>query len=325
MKRTVIALLALLCFQVAAWSQAAKPTVMVYPSDQYCKEKGYVTKIMRDGMVQEVPDIKRVITDDADMRAAIRAIGSFMSDNGFPLTDLEMELNAANDDDMLFSAAQGKNGGSAMEESPMELILRQAKPDIFLTVEMHSVRVGPRTKINFALDAFDSATHKRIDGVQNAEGSEGSNVASLIIEGVLAVKDKFLGSLQAHFDDMFANGREVTVQLRRMDSWDDDFETEFEYNGDEYELCDIIRTWMNKNTVQKRYTVKTKTANKLEYTQVRIPMYTTDADGDQMAMTAEDFGKQLAKFIRKQTGLKQVGVIPRGLGNVILFVGEKVN
>lgn len=323
MKRIIIALFFTM-ISIVAFSQAAKPTIMVYPSDNYCKSKGYVKVVDREGRMMEVPDIQRCLSEDNDMRTAIRAISHFMSENSFPLTDAEQALKEINDSDMIIEAASGKNGGSANEETPMEMLLRNAKPDILLSVEMNVIRRGPRMAVDFSLDAIDSYTNKRIDGLQNPEGSEGTNLAVLVQEGVLVTKDSFLSSLQRYFDDMFENGKEITVILQRMDSWDNDFETEYEYNGDDYELADIIKSWFNKNTVQKRFTLKTKTANKLEYTQVRIPIYTTDLDGEQMANSADDFGKKLARMIRKQAGGVKVGVVPRGLGSVILFVGEKV-
>ncbi len=324
MKKIALSFIAFMLVQAAIFAQAAKPSIMVYPSDNYCIKNGYTTKIMRDGNLILVPDLKRALTEDNDMRTAVRAIGHFMSENAFPITDAEQALNDINDTDMILSAAQGRNGGAAVDETPMEMLLRNAKPDILLSIDMSLLRVGPRMKVDFSLDAFDSYTHKRIDGLQNPEGSEGTNLSILVQEGVLATKDAFLNSLQRYFDDMFANGREISVLLQRMDAWEDDFETEYEYGGDEYELCDIIKTWFNKNTVQKRFTVKTKTANKIEYTQVRIPIYTTDIDGEQMANDAESFGKNLSKMIKKQANIKNIGVVPRGLGSVILFVGEKV-
>lgn len=322
MKRLLFSLLFTLIFGLAAWSQAAKPKIMVYPSDKYCLDRGYATTIMKDGVPTQVPDIQKAVSLDGDLRTAIRAIGHFMQENNFPIEDLEQKLKSMNDDDIISSAISGKQGGGATEESPLDVLTRTAKPDILISLDISVQRQGPRMTVNFALDAFDAYSNKRIDGLQNPQGSMGTNLDLLIQEGVLATKDAFLSSLQRHFDDMFANGREIVVQIQKMDAWDGDFQDEFEYNGDEYELADIIRSWFNKNTVQKRYTVSFSGSSRLIYDQVRIPIYTTDIDGDQQANDADQFGNQLAKYLKKVTGFN-TGRKPIGLGKVIVTVGDK--
>ena len=60
--------------------------------------------------------------------------------------------------------------------------------------------------------------------------------------------DKFTERLQAHFDDMFANGREIIVRIQTWDDWDGDLETEF--GNDSEQLGYIIEDWLADNTVK---------------------------------------------------------------------------
>lgn len=323
MKKLILSAFALFAAMTMACAQAAKPSIMVYPSDSYCINHGFYTTVQKNGEEVKVPNVQRALVEDSDLRTVVRAIGSYMAQNNFPLTDVETELKNLNDLEMMQELAMGKDGGMVNEETPLEMLLRNAKPDIMLSVDLNIQHRGPKFVVDFALDAIDSYTGKRIDGLQNPEGSEGRNISTLVMEGVNAVQEQFFASLLHYFNDMATNGREIVVSLWRMDSWAEDFETEYEYNGDDYELSDIIRSWFNKNTVSKRYTVRMKTANRMEFTQVRIPLYTTDLDGEQMANDAESFGKKLARSIKKTAGVN-VGVVPRGLGSVVLYVGEKV-
>ncbi len=62
-----------------------KPTIMVVPSDAYCISKGYVTTF--EGT--SIPDYKKALQTDRDLRLVITKMGGMMSDRGFPLKDLE--------------------------------------------------------------------------------------------------------------------------------------------------------------------------------------------------------------------------------------------
>ncbi|MBK9225345.1 MAG: hypothetical protein IPO23_13385 [Flavobacterium sp.] len=52
----------------------------------------------------------------------------------------------------------------------------------------------------------------------------------------------FCQTLQAHFDDMFVNGREVVLRFYRTDNASVDFEEEYE----DKELNEIIDDWLAK-------------------------------------------------------------------------------
>jgi len=74
-------------------------------------------------------------------------------------------------------------------------------------------------------------------------------VPVLLQNAILANIDTFAAQLQSHFDDMFTNGREIRLTVRKWNNWDKDLETEI---GGE-EITDHITTWMETNTVQGRF------------------------------------------------------------------------
>ena len=76
---------------------------------------------------------------------------------------------------------------------------------------------------------------------------------------------------------------------------------------------------MKENTVQQRYALKSSSATRLEFNQVRIQLY--DERGS--AMDAKRLVNQLRKFIKAQPYGIVSKDITRGLGNGIIILGEK--
>ena len=149
-----------------------------------------------------------------------------------------------------------------------------------------------------------------------------SNIA-VLQESVLSFKDNFIRGLENHFADLFENGREISVTLFRYDSCEIDFQEEFEINGDYYELGDIIDAWFAEETVEGRYSLESSSANRMRFNQVRIPLYTVNPiNGKEQAMDANAFGRRIANKLKKNYNLV-VGVTPKGLGEVLITIGDK--
>ena len=148
-------------------------------------------------------------------------------------------------------------------------------------------------------------------------------LTSLLEECVLSFKDNFLSGLQHYFDDLFANGREISITLLRYNNCPVDFEEEYEVNGEEYELAEIIEAWMADNTVEGRFTTAAKSANRLRFNQVRIPLYAQNMNGRDVAIDAEAFVKPLVRMLKKAPYKLTVGSAPRGLGDVWITIGDK--
>ena len=118
-----------------------------------------------------------------------------------------------------------------------------------------------------------------------------------------------------HFDDMFANGREIIVRIRKFDSWPDDLETEF--GGKE--LSSVIEDWMTQNTVKGRFSTSDATESMMLFEQVRIPLY--DASGK--ATDARGFLKGLQSFLKAAPYNITNKLTMKGLGQAVITLGEK--
>jgi hypothetical protein len=114
---------------------------------------------------------------------------------------------------------------------------------------------------------------------------------------------------------MFTNGREIRLTVRKWNNWDKDLDDDIE--GEE--IINHITTWMDTNTVQGRFNKTDASESVIRFEQVRIPLY----DEKNKAMDARDFGKQLQKFLKAAPYNFEVKLMTRGLGEVILVLGEK--
>ena len=112
---------------------------------------------------------------------------------------------------------------------------------------------------------------------------------------------------------MVANGREVTVNIKRWDNAVFDLETEF---GDR-ELGEIIEDWMADNTVSGRFNTVDATENMMVFQQVRIPLY--DERG-----RANDTRRWCRGLVNMLKGLGITSKLTtRGLGQASIIIGGK--
>jgi hypothetical protein len=308
-------LFALLCLFLAtgSWGQAKKPTLMVIPSDAYCIEKGFFLEITDQGMKRKMPDYRRALQEDPDLRAVISGINNYMSDQAFPLKDLEATLKSIEAQDMEEREMTDKSGGE-LAESRLDRIRRTAKADIILDLYFAIKRNGPEKIMTFNLKGLDSYTNTQIAGVEGAgKPSTMTNVEILLREDNYARMTEFHDRLQSHFDRLFAQGREVSVVLRLAQDAPVAFDTEY---GDK-ELSEVIDAWFQDNVKDGRYTVNELNDVRMEVS-ANIPLYNNSGK----AIDTREFAQQLQKYLRAAPYNLSIRVQPRGLGQAYLIIGN---
>jgi hypothetical protein len=317
MKRILLILLAIaVCgFSQTLLGQAKKPTLMILPSDNWCTQRYFMTEFDNQGTKQSVPNYKQAFQEDTELGQVISKIGSLMINKGFPLKDAEQELKSIESRTAEDNMTSSSTSGSSISESPLDKLKNKAKADIIIQIWWKVNKEGDKKSVSFILEAFDAYTSKRI------ASSTGNGVASNEIipvqleKAILSNIDPFTAQLQAHFDDMFANGREIILTVKKWDSWDKDLETEIK--GEE--ITEYIKKWMDENTVQGRYNMTDATENRIRFEQVRIPLF----DKDNKAIDARQFAKGLQKYLKAEPFLFEVKLMTRGLGEAIIVLGEK--
>ncbi len=319
MKRLLLTF-SLLAFAVLAFGQAKKPIIMVVPSDQYCISRGYKMEFNNQGLKQILPDYKTALQTDPDLRLVITKMGQIMADRGFPLKDLEQELKNLEQERAESSMLTSSSSGSEMAESPIDALKRVAKADIIMDLDFEVKRQGPQKYIVFNLKGLDAYTAKQVSGVAGAGSPSTSASPELLLEeAVLSHMDNFNAGLMRHFEDMFAKGREVKVQIKVWANWGENLESEFGSDGKE--LSTIIEDWFADNCVEGRFNLSDATENFMKFEQVRIPMMRTDEKGRQRAVDTRSFVSDLRKYLNGM-GIPSK-LYMRGLGEAWLILGEK--
>ncbi len=322
MKTTIISLTALF-LSVMAFGQAKKPTLMVVPSDNYCIERGFVSSFDVQGTTMQYPDYRAALQNDDQLRLVITKIGSLMTDRGFPLKDLEQELKNLQTSQAEQMVLSSQTTGTGIYETPVDKLKRNAKADIILDIDFNVKRQGPQKYIVYNLKGLDSYTNKQIAGTAGTgKPSMAASADLLIEEAVLSHMDKFNGQLMDFFQDMFENGREVTINVL---IWEDamiDFQEEFDYMGIYDELGFLLEDWLAENTVEGRFTTETATASKMKFTQVRIPLY-FERRGNQRAMDTRRYVSQMRGFLRDEPFNIESKIYQKGLGEAWLILGSK--
>jgi hypothetical protein len=318
MKKQIITF-ALLLFSILVYSQAKKPTIMVVPSDNWCITNNYTITYDEMGTSKVLPDYKRAIQQETDLLMTISKINTMMADRGFPLVNLETALKNMEQESAEL-AMLGSKSGSGIAESPIDVLQRTANADIIMQLTYTINKQGPQRSITFMLQGLDAYTNKQIAGAQGTgTPSFATETPVLLEEAVISHIDDFNARLQAHFDDLFQNGREIVFQVRIWDSSPIDLEEVFDYNGNDLELGEIIEDWVADNTVAGRFNTSTYTENVIRFEQVRIPLY----DERQRAMDTRRWMRDLRSTLTKAPFNQEVKIYTRGLGEVWLIIGEK--
>lgn len=314
--RTFISVIMLTLYFMSAMGQAKKPTLMVVPSDAWCKEHGYEQTFDNQGTSEQIPDYKAAVSSDKQLNAVISKINILMADRGFPLKDLQQNvksISSLSTEDRLITS---KKSNASITESPLDRLRRTAKADIILEIDWTVNTIGPKSSITYNLRAIDAYSNKQVAGAEGTgKGSFSAELPVLLEEAVQDHMDSFVERLQAHFDDLLTNGREVVLDLRVFDSSTVDFEKEY---GD-YELSEVIDNWLADNCVNHRFNKSDATETMILYEQVRIPLY--KANG--MAQDTYGFARDLARFLNAAPYNIPVKTVNRGLGRCLLVIGEK--
>ena len=314
--RHLLSVMLLTLCTVSAMGQAKKPTLMVVPSDAWCKEHGFEQTFDNQGTPEQIPDYKAAVSTDKQLNAVISKINMLMADRGFPLKDLQQNVKSINNlsaEDRLITS---KRSGAAITESPLDRLRRTAKADIILEIDWTVNTVGPKSSITYNLRALDAYSDKQVAGAEGTGmGSFSAELPVMLEEAVQDHMDAFAERLQAHFDDLLENGREVVLDMRIFDSSAVDFEKE--YGG--YELNEVIDNWLADNCVNHRFSKSDATETMILYEQVRIPLYKQNG----MAQDTYGFARDLARFLGASPYNIPVKTVNRGLGRCLLVFGEK--
>jgi hypothetical protein len=311
-KHVVVALFAIIA--IDSFAQAKKPIIMVVPSDNWCISNGFFMEFDNQGSKMKICDYKRAVQENTELTLVMNKLGELMAARGFQLKSLEQTLKSI-ESEAAENAMTTSKTGAGVSESPVDKLKSVAKADIWMQINWKINSFGPKKSVTFDLAGFDAYTDKNVAGASGT-GNDliGAPLPVMLETAVLSHLDNFNGLLQKHFEDMFENGREVTMRIKKFDSFDGDLESEYE--GEE--LGSIIEKWVSDNTVKGRFSTTESSENKMYFEQVRIALM--DATGK--AQDTRGWAKGLQKFLKEKYQIT-AKLTMKGLGQASIVIGEK--
>lgn len=316
MKKIFITLSLVLVGFATVFGQAKKPTIMVVPSDNWCVKNGFTMEFDDEGTKVTIPDYKKAFQQNTEVKLVVSAINGMMSERGFPLKDLESVMKSL-EEDAAEDAMRTSKSGAEVAESPIDMLKKKAKADIIMELTWTISTTGPKKSVTFILRGLDSYTNKQVASAQGTGApSFSAETPVLLQEAVTAHIDNFNAQLMTHFEDMFANGREIIVRIKVWDDWDYDLESE-DFGDDELGM--IIEDWMAENTQKGRFSTTDATETMMLFEQVRIPMY----DDKGRAQDARRWARQLYKKLKGDPMNIPCKLTQKGLGRATIYLGGK--
>lgn len=308
-KNNTYTLLLLLMAVIGVSAQKAKkPILMVLPSDAWCNKNGYMLELENQGMINKVADYKRAMQENTDLLLVISTLNGLMAEQGFPLKNLETVLKGLENSRAKNQMRISRDTGSEVTESPLDEIVKVAKADILMQLTWTVNQIGPKKSITYNLQGLDAYTYKQI-ATATGTGAPSFSVELpvLLEEAVNENMEDFTYTLQEHFDDLFENGREVTLQVLTWDHWD----------GDLDELSFEIEDWLDANTVEGRFSTTDITDTYALFEQIRMPLF--NASG--RSLDARNYFRGLSKKLNSIGESHKLST--EGLGKVTIILGGK--
>ena len=311
-KHLILSLFALVA--VDSFAQAKKPIIMVVPSDNWCITNGFFMEFDNQGSKMKICDYKRAVQENTELTLVMNKLGELMAARGFQLKSLEQTLKSI-ESEAAENAMTTSKTGAGVSESPVDKLKSVAKADIWMQINWKINSFGPKKSVTFDLAGFDAYTDKNVAGASGT-GNDliGAPLPVMLETAVLSHLDNFNGLLQKHFEDMFENGREVNMRIKKFDSFEGDLESEYE--GEE--LGSIIEKWVSDNTVKGRFSTTESSENKMYFEQIRIALM--DATGK--AQDTRGWAKGLQKFLKEKYQIT-AKLTMKGLGQASIVIGEK--
>ena len=290
--------------------QTQKPTMLVLPSDQLMQRFGCIRTEVSLGKQLQVRDYNSYLLTDPDAKFIIASIQSAFIEFGYPLNDLEQTLKSINDQEMVDEV-------SGIKKDSKTILLTNARPDIILELDYdmttdRSSRDYSKS-LTYTLRAIDAFSNKVVAtiqaaGVKNANG----NTATMMGEAVQKNSKDFTKQINKHFDDLIANGRDITMRVM-IDANESFTMSDESIYGDTY--ADFILDYMKVNTLMGTYNLQRNTDTEMYFANVRIK--TLNDNGTQYS--AYDFARELSKALNKECGVKSKNVT-QGLGDAMIII-----
>ena len=308
-----LSILFALLFQTGSCQAPKKPSLIILPSDNWCTERYFIQKIDNQGTMTDMVDYERAFKEDVELPMVISTVGGFLAEKGYAVKDAEQASKNLRTAIAENNATMSKSGVS-LAENTLDVIKNRVKADILVQVSWTYLGSGSNQTTQYTIETFDCYSGFRIPATITGFGKGSkSSIVSVLEKGIPSKLGDFDKKLQAYFDGLAANGREISIDVRRWTDWENDFDTE--YDGEP--LTDIIEKWVADNSVNASYNMTESDENIAKFEQVHIPVFNDRGT----AMDARNFASKFRVFLKNKLNIP-AKVISGGLGKVVIILGD---
>lgn len=318
-KTALLSLALFVCSIVTTYAQ--QPTIMVIPSDALLSKLGCITETNINGTSDFVPDYKKAFVKDPDLVQVISKIGELFTERGFNLSDLSQTMKEIGQESAVDRARNtSRNNGGLLLSDELDEVLNVARPDFILELTYDVKQAGgPMRAVSFTLTAKDAYSRKQVAASSGVgPNSTEQIVMRLVQQAVLTHIPNLQSQMQQHFNDIKANGREISCRVQIYANAGFDLNEEFGSNYDT--LSDIIYDWTKNNSVRRSSRITHNTRAEFRCA-VRIPI--TNPDNSSDPYSAREYARRLRRELSSKYGIKSEDAT-QGIGDAhILIQGRR--
>lgn len=291
--------------------EQARPTIMIFPSDNLLKNTGALKQTKIDGRTVTLRDYEKFFANNKNIKQIISIIQKEFTNQNYPLTDLEQTLKHLNTKEAVDIADD-------LDKDAKTMLLTTAHPDIILELNYNDGSNGrldvvghnydqKEDKISsYTINAIDCYTSKVVATIQSND-IKGNSIDGMK-ECISADFENLAGDIQSYFSDILRRGREITVRISVENGAGVNLSDE-SIEGDTY--SDWIIDYVKSHTIKGAYKMETNTDKEISFVGCRIKLL--NDDGTQYGVY--DWTRDFCKNLRKNLGLK-VANQAQGLGEV---------
>lgn len=298
-------------------ADAKKPKIMVFPADDWCKRKGYITS-------EGTPDYTRAL-NDVDMDGAVAVMGDVMAEMGYEMFSLKQELKNLNTQEAYGMAITSKGDGM-VRESDRDRVTRNVAADFIVELSLDSKPFGVRRAIEFKAQTIDAASKKILHGDIGSSSASSAPLPILVKEAIGGFIDNFCQKIDIAFTRIEQNGREGSIIFKIADDSPLHFEDNVTVDGESGELADYIQYWLEENAMDGNFSLTQKSRETLSFDQVRFPLFAKVTGsgfgakkGRVKSLTMESFVAPISNALRNMN--ISVSTTPIGQGSVYVVLG----
>lgn len=252
---------------------------------------------------REDEDVRAILDHNQMLSYAVSKMTSEFSSRGYKTKDFLAQLKRAKRNDVLTAGSQS---------DAVAKMIQNMGADIIVTAKvMATTDASRRSEVSLELSAIEFQTAGTLSSATYQSGKYvTTDTIKLTDYALKKVKDEFFTKLQASFNNMVKNGREMAVQMvlsKSVTDWD--FDQPLPDGSAAFKT--VLEDWLQANALNGVYDMS-RSNDKVIDLSVQVPIW-DEAQG--RAYTISRFSTELKNFLDEKLGGEYVAsVVTMGQG-----------